>query len=172
MSKLIVPAPLWRRLMAAVYDGLLLLGLWLVAALLDVIGRDQLLDMARHTLWMQLFFFAVGLAFFGWFWVHGGQTLGMHAWRLRVRRVDGSALRWPIAAVRFSVMLATWMMVLAPTLLLIPRYAASPTVQPIALVCMLATIAAAVLMLTEARRRAPCDWLAGTEVVEIPKAAR
>lgn len=172
MSSLVLPAPLWRRLAAAVYDGLLLLGLWLAASLLEVIGGEQLLGLARQTFWMQLYFFGVGLAFFGWFWVHGGQTLGMYAWKLRVRRLDGLPLRWPVAAVRFSAMLATWGAVLMPALLSVPKVAAMPAARPAALLCALASVAAAALMLTEARRRAPCDWLAGTEVVVVPRSPK
>ena len=35
----------------------------------------------------------VGGVFCG-FWTHGGQTLGLRAWHLRVVREDGAPLRW------------------------------------------------------------------------------
>lgn len=169
MSGLIVPAPLWRRLMAAVYDGLLLLGIWLGATVIEFLVREKLLGLPLNWHWQRLYLFAIGLGFFGWFWVHGGQTLGMRVWRLQVRRLDGTALRWPISALRFSLMLLTWSAVLAPLSLLLPQYAAAPRAQGVALVCSLFALAAAVLMMVESRRRAPCDWAAGTEVVELPK---
>lgn len=168
---MIVPAPLWRRLIASVYDGLLLLGLWFASALIDLLLRDQLLGLPRHWLWMQLLFFGVGLGFFGASWTRGGQTLGMRVWRLQVRRLDGAPLHWPVATVRFTAMLATWMMVLAPSLLLLPRFAGDAKNQSIALGCVLATLAAGAMMLTEARRRGICDWIAGTEVVQLPPRA-
>lgn len=164
-----LPAPLWRRLMSALYDGLLLLGLWFAAALIDLLVRDQWLGIARHWGWMQAFFFAVGLAFFGGSWTRGGQTLGMRVWRVQVRRLDGAALRWPLATLRYAAMLATWMAVLAPTLLLIPRLAQEASIQSLALACLLLSLVSGVMMLAEARRRAICDWIAGTEVVELPK---
>ena len=34
-------------------------------------------------------------------WTHGGQTIGMLAWRLRVVREAGGALDWPLALLRF-----------------------------------------------------------------------
>jgi uncharacterized RDD family membrane protein YckC len=40
--------------------------------------------------------------FFCAFWTHGGQTVGMLAWRLRVERSDGSPLRWRDALVRLA----------------------------------------------------------------------
>ena len=39
--------------------------------------------------------------FFTWFWVHGGQTVGMRAWRLRVVSFDGERIGWRTAAIRF-----------------------------------------------------------------------
>ena len=32
----------------------------------------------------------VSLSFFGYFWSKSGQTIGMRAWRMQVRRLDGS----------------------------------------------------------------------------------
>ncbi|WP_420464629.1 RDD family protein [Panacagrimonas sp.] len=170
MSNLIVPAPLWRRLASATYDGLLLLGLWMAAALIEVIVRQQMLGLPRSAAWMQLYFFAIGLGFFGWSWTRGGQTLGMHAWRLQVRRLDAASLRWPIALLRYTAMLTTWAVVLTPGLLLIPRYAQHDAMRPIALACVLVTVVAAAWMRADARRRAPCDWVSGTEVVQLPRA--
>ena len=41
--------------------------------------------------------------FYGGFWVHGGQTLGMRAWRIQVRRYDGNGIGWWQALARFLV---------------------------------------------------------------------
>ena len=38
---------------------------------------------------------------FGWFWTHGGQTLGMRAWKIRVVTHDGYQLNWQQAFFRF-----------------------------------------------------------------------
>ncbi|MCC2658282.1 MAG: hypothetical protein K0Q76_3390 [Panacagrimonas sp.] len=168
MSQTFVPAPPWRRLFAAFYDGLVLLGLSMAALLFEMIVRENLLGLGKHYAVLQLLLFGVGLGFFGWFWVHGGQTLGMRAWRLQVRRLDGAALRWPIAAVRYTVMIATWGVVLQPALLALPRYAGHAQLQAAALACGLLALGAAALMHVEGRRRAPCDWAAGTEVVVTP----
>jgi uncharacterized RDD family membrane protein YckC len=167
MSQTFVPAPPWRRLFAAFYDGLVLLGLSMAALLLEMIVRENLLGLGKNFAVLQLLLFGVGLGFFGWFWVHGGQTLGMRAWRLQVRRLDGAALRWPIAAVRYTVMIATWGVVLQPALLALPRHAGHAQMQAAALACGLLAFGVAVLMHVEGRRRAPCDWAAGTEVVVV-----
>jgi len=168
MPELSVPAPLWRRLMASVYDGLLLLGLWMSTALINVLIRQALhLDDGSRA--PQVLFFLVGLVFFGWFWTHGGQTLGMRAWRLRVQRCDGNALRWPIAIIRYSVMLASWLAVPAPFVLGMPRFAAhAHAALSVPLTATLVTIGV-IFALLDSRRRAPCDLAAGTEVLVLPK---
>lgn len=169
MANPVAPAPLWRRLGAAVYDALLLLGLWLVTLTLDVIFRD-LAGLARSEVLLRILLFLIGLGFFGWFWTHGGQTLGMRSWRLRVRREDGAALRWPVAATRYVVMLLSWVTLLTPLLLQLPHLRELPNAQPVAAAAAALSIAALVLMQLDARRRAPCDRISGTEVVALPKA--
>ncbi len=161
------PAPLWRRLISAVYDGLLLLGLWMAAALLDLIIRDALLGLPRYWLWMQFYLFGVGLFFFAWFWVRGGQTLGMRAWRIQVRRIDGMPLKMPVATVRYGVMLLTWAATLAPLLLFLPNLPLGYQARGGIVLVALATIMSAIPMLMQGRRRAICDWVAGTEVVVL-----
>lgn len=108
---MILPAPLWRRLSAALYDVLLLLALWLAAILISVL----LINFAGHQITppvTRALLFALSFGFFGWFWTHGGQTLGMRAWRLQVRCSDGAALTWPVAMQRFVLMLVLGVSVL------------------------------------------------------------
>lgn len=105
---LILPAPLWRRLGAALYDGLLLLALWLVLALGDTLLRHAL-GLPYHAASMRALLFLSGLGFCGWFWTHGGQTLGMRAWRLKLQGADGGAVRWPAAAARYAVAWIAWL---------------------------------------------------------------
>jgi uncharacterized RDD family membrane protein YckC len=166
---LALPSPLWRRLAAAVYDGLLLIAVIMVAALAEVLARN-LLGYARDWSLLRAWLFLCGLGFFGWFWTHGGQTPGMRAWRLRVRRLDGAGLRWPVAAVRYAGMLAGWLLCLLPPLLLaLPAQAVPPQDQayclPVALGALVLAGLGFVLLLADGRRRGPHDLLAGTEVV-------
>lgn len=95
------PAPLWRRFAAMAYDALLVVALWFVAAVpVTVAFHPQLGDtLARWG--MRVYLFAVGFAFFGWFWTHGGQTLGMRAWRVRLVQRDDAPLTWRVALVRY-----------------------------------------------------------------------
>ncbi len=162
-----VPAPIWRRLAAAVYDGLLLLGIWMAALMFDTIVRD-LLDVERSWPALRAYLFLIGLAFFGWFWTHGGQTLGMRAWRLQLRRADGSPPRWLDAALRYALMLVCWSVVLTPALLRLPVLARLPHAQAIAFVALSISALSLLWMRLDARRRGPQDRLSGTEVVVLP----
>ncbi|WP_299696758.1 RDD family protein [Hydrocarboniphaga sp.] len=166
---LVLPAPIWRRLAASIYDGLLLLAMWMVAALVDTLVRDALGGAARTRLAFQILLFLVGLGFFGYSWTHGGQTLGMRVWRMRVRRIDGSALRWPTAGVRYAVMLLTWFALFLPGLLQFPTLAAHVHAGPVIVAGVAFSVVALLVMLLDARRRALCDWAAMTEVVVEPK---
>jgi len=92
---------LLRRLAAIAYDWLLLLALFLLLGFVYVplVGGTPQSLTAR--LGFQLLLLAVTWLFFCWFWTHGGQTLGMRAWRLRVVTRNGDALGWRQANLRF-----------------------------------------------------------------------
>ena len=166
-----VPAPLWRRLAAACYDALLLLAVWLVALLASLFVR-QSLGLARSDHANALLLFLSGLVFFGWSWTHGGQTLGMRAWRLCLRREDSGAVRWPVAAVRYTLMLLSWLIVLALLVLpLLPPAVAAKVPHQTAVLeaCAGLALALALLPLLDRRRRALYDRLTSTEVVLLDK---
>lgn len=95
------PAHLWRRLAANLYDGLLLLAIWMCGGLVVVLLRGEAVP--PLTWWFEIYLIGLAFGYFGWSWVRGGQTLGMRAWQLRVQRLDGSTLVWDRAALRFLV---------------------------------------------------------------------
>lgn len=95
------PAPIWRRLAAFCYDLLLLTALVLSFTFLVVAVRLGK-PVPPGTWWFPLSLLVVIAAFYCGFWAHGGQTLGMRAWRIRVVRDDGGALTLLRAAARFG----------------------------------------------------------------------
>ena len=54
-------------------------------------GIETAPPLVRLTV-LPLLMLAVAWAFYGWFWLHGGQTLGMRAWRLKLVTDDGRPL--------------------------------------------------------------------------------
>ncbi len=108
MAGLVRPAPFMRRLGAAFYDALLLLGMWIgtgFAAVLLNQGEPVAAGDPRFTGAL----LGIAMVFNGWFWTHGGQTLGMRAWRLQIRKeTDGGPIGWGRAAWRFAIALPAW----------------------------------------------------------------
>jgi uncharacterized RDD family membrane protein YckC len=94
-------AGLVRRLAALCYDALILFALWLVVTSL-VVGLRAGTGIEPETIAFQLLLAATLWLYFCWFWVHGGQTIGMRAWRLRLISPDGSQIGWGRASVRFA----------------------------------------------------------------------
>ena len=95
------PAGLLRRLVAMFYDSLLLLSALLVTTALAMIATRGTLS--YHNPWYKTLLFLIWFSFYTWFWLHGGQTLGMRAWRLRVQRPDGGPITIWQALLRFLV---------------------------------------------------------------------
>ncbi|MEM7284126.1 MAG: RDD family protein [Pseudomonadota bacterium] len=80
---------LLRRVAAIVYDALLLVPL-LMLTTLAVLALNKGQAIAPEALWFRLILLGISSSFFAWFWSHGGQTLGMRAWRLKlVSKKDG-----------------------------------------------------------------------------------
>ena len=96
-----VPAGLIRRLVAMFYDALLLLSVLFVATALALLVARGELD--YHNPFFRTYLFLVWFFFFAWFWTHGGQTLGMQAWKLRLQRKDGGPVSLWQALLRFLV---------------------------------------------------------------------
>lgn len=89
---------LWRRLAAIFYDAWLVAALWLVGTTVDTfIGAGS----EGSHLGLQIYTVLAPLVFFGWFWTHGGQTLGMRAWRLRLLSNDGSPVTLAQSLIRY-----------------------------------------------------------------------
>ncbi len=87
------PASLIRRMAALAYDALLLVGPLSCATLLALMLRGgRAFD--AHDPWFSGYLVLVCILFFGWFWRHGGQTLGMKAWRIKLVTYDSTPPSW------------------------------------------------------------------------------
>jgi uncharacterized RDD family membrane protein YckC len=93
------PASLARRLAALTYDWVLLTGV-LFGATVAILAFRVGQAFPPHHPGYSAYLIATGAVFFGWFWTHGGQTLGMRAWKIELITVDGRPLTWRVALLR------------------------------------------------------------------------
>jgi uncharacterized RDD family membrane protein YckC len=96
---------LLRRFASIGYEAILLTPVLFIAAWLFLTMTQAVRTPAVHALF-QLWLLAVLAVYFVYCWRHGGQTLAMKTWHIRVARRDGSALSTREAFARF--LLALW----------------------------------------------------------------
>lgn len=101
------PVGLPRRLAAVVYDALIVFALLFITTfiLLQLFG-GRLDATGKWTL--QACSLLIAYLYFAWFWTHGGQTIGMRAWRFRLVNGAGRAPGWSRASLRFVSALLSW----------------------------------------------------------------
>ena len=96
------PAGLFKRLGALLYDTLLLLALWFIGvAILLPLNHGE--AFAPHNPLLTTYLLFIAFFFYGWFWMHGGQTLGMRAWKLQLRNLRPGPVSWWQLLLRFLV---------------------------------------------------------------------
>jgi len=100
---------LWRRLAAAVYDLLVVVAILMVLTGLVLAARAGS-PFDPRSVWFRGLLIVGWWAYFAWSWTHGGQTLGMRAWRLDLVRRDGAAVSLWQATLRFA---GAWLSVAA-----------------------------------------------------------
>ena len=93
-----------RRLAALVYDALLLFAM-LFAATVPVLLLTGGRAVGPNDPVFTAYLLVVSYAWFGWCWTRSGQTLGMRAWRMRVRTREGARLGWRRSLARFAAAL-------------------------------------------------------------------
>ena len=92
-----------RRLGSASYEAILLLALLSVTALLPhvLLGAFAHRVASATVLWAHTFL--VLLFYFQWFWRHGGQTLAMKTWKIRLVTRTGQTVRPATALLRYAL---------------------------------------------------------------------
>lgn len=102
-----LPCPVWRRLIALVYDLLIVVAIVMVVGLLCQLATGgKLIATGAHAVvppWYQALQGVVVAAYFIASWRRGGQTVGMRPWRIRVCRDDGGTISLQQAVVRVLV---------------------------------------------------------------------
>ncbi|MEK6595376.1 MAG: RDD family protein [Pseudomonadota bacterium] len=94
----------WRRIICLIYESLLLLAVLFIASFIfHLIFRDTNAVYFRPL--FQFYLLVIMGYYFIWFWTHGGQTLAMQTWKMRVVSVDGGSLTKKQAITRYLLAL-------------------------------------------------------------------
>ena len=91
-------ASLVKRLLAMMYDSLLIMAVWMLVGYVFIAFNDG--EAVSGPLFNSTVFLVTFL-FFALFWTRSGQTLGMLAWRLRIESDQGQPLSARQALLRF-----------------------------------------------------------------------
>lgn len=113
-DQLLPPAPMLRRSLAMIYDGLICIAVLLVTSWAYTMVAAFAVGFERYEEMMtsgslkadpllSSVLFIVLYLFFGYFWTRSGQTLGMQVWRIRVQNLNGISISWSQALKRFMV---------------------------------------------------------------------
>lgn len=156
-----LPTPsLRRRLCSMVYESMLLFGVLFISAWIFSTLLQQ-----RHALYLRhglesWLFVILGL-YFVWFWTHGGQSLAMKTWRIRLLDKDNAPVRTGRAVARF---LLSWLWFL-PGLAL--AWALHAQGWMLVAIPTLNVVLWAALIYLDPQRQFVHDRLAGTRIVDL-----
>jgi len=87
-----------KRIAASIYDLFLLLGVWFAVGSLAVWINGGIIE----TKWIGPFLVFISTWFFyGYFWTHGGKTLGMAVWKFEIYSIDENKINFQKVSIRF-----------------------------------------------------------------------
>ncbi|MGL6111180.1 MAG: RDD family protein [Rubrivivax sp.] len=157
---------LLRRLACFTYEGVLLFAVLMFAGLLY-----GLLTQQRHALvgmrGLQGFAFLVLGIYFCWFWSHGGQTVAMKTWQIKLLTVDGKPVAPARAALRYALSWLWFLPALAWT-----YFAGVRSGGTVLLALAIGVASYAALAMLHPQRQYWHDLLSGTRLVRCQAPAR
>lgn len=113
------PVSLFKRLLSIIYDLFLILAICMMVAGTVSIFNTFIMNNGNaiteeHSLYLihQIIIlstiFITGFLFYVYFWSHGGQTLGMKTWMLRLMSDDGTEINRKQATIRALAAVLSW----------------------------------------------------------------
>ena len=93
----------FKRIIASIYDVLLLLGVWFsvgsIALWIVKLNGGRILNP-----WVGLSLVLISTwSFFAYFWMNGNKTLGMAVWKLEIYSLDGKKISLKQVSIRFFI---------------------------------------------------------------------
>ena len=98
---------LWQRLLCLLYDFLLLFAVIFMASLVFV-PLFSSIDPLYFKPFYQCYLLTIRGVYFIWFWTHGGQTLAMQTWKLRIVDSKGQSITKKQAITRYLLALVLY----------------------------------------------------------------
>ncbi len=143
------------------YESMLLFGVVAFAGALFSVLLEQ-----RHALYLRhqlqyVLFVVLGL-YFVWFWTHGGQTLAMKTWRIRLTTSTGKAIGYRRALLRY---LLAWFWFLPGMAV---AWAIGVQGWALLLIPMSNVILWALTAWLDPQRQFLHDRIAGTQIIAMP----
>ena len=87
-----------KRIAASIYDLFLLLGVWFAVGSFAVWINGGIIE----AKWIGPFLVFVSTwIFYGYFWTHGGKTLGMAVWKFEIYSIDENKINFQKVSIRF-----------------------------------------------------------------------
>ena len=171
------PASFFSLLGCWLYDAMLLCAVWLLAGIIYTIPAQMIIqldsshkeNLSSNAFTGPVFYtylFLVSWFFFAWFWTHGGQTLGLRSWSLRLQTTQGDAINWTRSLLRFLIAGTPWIVALfiydqlKKTQFLIEPYSYS---------VFLIGFIGIIWVLIDNKNRSIQDIFSNTEIVKIPR---
>ena len=113
------PVSLFKRLLAIIYDLVLLTAICFSVAVIVSIFTTFIMNNGNaiteehpfyimNQIIMLSTIFITGFLFYVWFWTHGGQTLGMKTWMLRLVSENEQKISRKQAAIRALAAVLSW----------------------------------------------------------------
>jgi uncharacterized RDD family membrane protein YckC len=94
-----------------IYDLFLLTAiLFLTIAVINALNHGEAIDSSNpyYIFLVRLLLLAISFFYYGWFWTHGGQTLGMKTWKMKLQNCNNHQnVTWKQALIRASTALVS-----------------------------------------------------------------
>lgn len=98
------------RLICGIYEALLLVGVIAAAVVFPQMLYAMVANQTAPHWLMQYHLLAILAFYFTWFWRHGGQTLAMKTWKIRLENVrNDEAITLTQCLLRFALCWPSWL---------------------------------------------------------------
>ena len=153
----------WRRIICLIYDFLLILAVLFIASFIfHFIFSDTQATYFKPL--FQFYLFTIMGYYFTWFWTHGGQTLAMQTWKMRLVSADGRGLTKKQAIARYLFSLTGIFFFVAVNYLFPINFV---SYQQLALVSVLIFGSEFIWALFDPDHQYLHDRLAGTRIIKL-----